>query len=124
LKLEVARQHPEERSAALEAAYALEEILGAIESGHTTHPRLGGGKQKLINRVIEERLKKVENDEKQKVTDRKKLEERKVMLKEQLEKLKEEKVTKDQDALEKKKVDAVKKEEAKKRQHDKLMDDM
>jgi len=41
LKLEVARSKPDRREHALEAAYALEEILQAVENGEKRLERLG-----------------------------------------------------------------------------------
>lgn len=127
IKLEVAKQPAKTRADALEAAYALEEMLQAVEQGQTQLPRLeknGGQKKAPTNRVIEERWKKAEADEKQRVDDRKKLEERKKSLKETLDKMKEEKKKKDKEDKVKKKEDTKKEKEKEKKKHDKLMDDM
>jgi len=99
-------------------------LLGAVENGLSHLPRLSLGKPKPTNKVIEERWKKAENDEKQKVSERLKLDERKKMLKEQLDKMKVEKVQKDKVEEEKKKARGLKDEEKKKRNHDKLLEDM
>jgi hypothetical protein len=66
LKLEIAKTPAGHRAAALEAAYALEEILCAVEAKQTLLPRLQKEteKKKPVNKVIEERIKKVEDEEK------------------------------------------------------------
>ena len=64
-------------------------MLGAVELGKTHLDRLTNAqeKKKPINKVMEDRQKKVDQEQEQKATDRKKLDERKKMLKEQLSKL-------------------------------------
>jgi hypothetical protein len=59
VKLEVAKQPPPNRPAFMEAAYALEEILEAVEQGRTELERLKKVK-KPVNKVLEERVKKLE----------------------------------------------------------------
>ena len=125
LKLEVTKQPAGQRATALEAAYAIEEILSAVEQGLPSIPRLGAPNQKRPqNKVVEERMKKVEDEEKQRQTERQKLELRKRLLKEQLEKMKEEKKEKDKLDEVKKKEKEAKAEERKKKAQEKLNADM
>ena len=84
LKLEVARSKADVRGEALEAAYALEEILQAVEKGETRLERLGKRQKKRPppNKLVGDRIKKQEQEDKARVDDRKKLEVRKKLLKE------------------------------------------
>ena len=84
LKLEVARSKADVRGEALEAAYALEEILQAVEKGETRLERLGKRQKKRPppNKLVGDRIKKQEQEDKARVEDRKKLEVRKKLLKE------------------------------------------
>ena len=127
LKIEVGKQPADKRPIALEAAYTIEELLQAVEQNQTNLPRLANPKAfhaKVVkpppNKLVEDRIKKQEEDVKMKADERKKLEIRKKLLKEQLDELKVQKTKKDAD---KKKVDdekKAKKEEIKKRNKDKL----
>jgi chemotaxis protein histidine kinase CheA len=123
VKLEVAKQPPPNRPAFMEAAYALEEILEAVEQGRTELERLKKVK-KPVNKVLEERVKKLEQDTQHKESEKKKLEERKKALKEQLEKLKEDKAKKDLEEAAAKKEKSRKAAERQKAKHDKLQADL
>ncbi len=123
LKLELTKIPPTNRAHALDVAFALEEILQAVDSGETrTVPRLQ--KKQPVNKIVEERMKKAADDERKKVDERKKLEERKKMLKEQLDKLKVDKEKKTKQEEEKKKVKDQKIEEKRKIKHEKLKEDL
>lgn len=125
LKLEVTRMPLSERPNALEAAFALEEILSALEQGQSELPRLAGqGRPRIPNKLIEERMRKQEQEIRERQDDRKKLEERKRMLKEQLEKMKVEKEKKDKQEEQKKKEKDAKREEVKRRNQEKLQEDL
>jgi hypothetical protein len=70
----------------LEVAYTLEEMIQSLEKGESKLARLGKGAGKKLppNKLVGERIKKVEDEKKQKVDESKKLEIRKKLLKEQL----------------------------------------
>lgn len=124
LKLEIARRPQDQRSTYLEAAFALEEMLQSLEKGESILPRHNKGGRKPTNKIIEERQKKAEQEERSKVSDRLKLEERKKMLKEQLDKMKVEKDKKTKEEEAKKKIKDQKLEEKKKKRNDKLQEDL
>ena len=90
LKLEVARSAADKRAEALESAYALEEILQSVEKGETRLERLGKRRQKPKppNKLVGDRIKKQEQEDKARLDERKKLDIRKKLLKEQLDQLK------------------------------------
>ncbi|TNV73202.1 hypothetical protein FGO68_gene2633 [Halteria grandinella] len=127
LKIEIAKQPAKQREGFLDAAYALEEILQAVEKGDPVIERLlnkDGEKKKPLNKVLEDRQKKADLEAKKEQDDRKKLDERKRLLKEQLDKMKEDKKKKTQeDKLKKKKEDEREEAKAKKKQ-EKLNADM
>lgn len=65
LKLEVAKAPQSNKYHVLETAYVLEEIMQAVENGLPfLPPRQKQGKNKIINKVIEEKRTKMEEDEK------------------------------------------------------------
>lgn len=91
LKLEVAKAPQEQRRNYLETAYVLEEMLYSVENGLWKLPPPGFQlvqKQKVINRVFEQKQRKEEDEETQKLNDKKRLEQRKKILKDQLDKMK------------------------------------
>lgn len=109
----------------MEAAYALEEILVAVEAKQALLPRLqkDGGK-KPVNKLIEERIKKVEDEKELKAGERSKLDLRKKLLKEQLDLMKIDKKKKDKEERKISKAKEVKHKEFVKKDHEKLVEDM
>lgn len=126
LKLEVAKQPAKDRADYLEAAYAIEEMIQAVEKGENKLARLGkgAGKKQPPNKLVGERMKKQEEEHKQKVDERKKLEVRKKLLKEQLDQIKAKKAEKEKDNKAKEEKTKQKEEERKKKAHDRLLADM
>eukprot|EP00347_Sterkiella_histriomuscorum_P016192 403354133 len=111
LKLQIANAPQHIRQTVLETAYVLEEMLYSVENGLNKLPPPGYQmlqKQKIVNRVLEEKLKKQENDDKQKLLDKQKLEMRKKMLKDQLDKMRVEKGDKTKEDAEKNKLQTEK----------------
>lgn len=93
MKLEVAKSPAPNRQKILETAYVLEEILQAVESGLSSLPApvMQMGMPKIMNRVMEGKIAKEEEEKSKKVSDKQRLEFRKQMLKNQLDKMRVEK---------------------------------
>lgn len=81
LKIEIAKQPAKQRETYLDAAYALEEVLQAVEKGETVLERLQGEvKKKPVNRILEERQRKAESEAAKEREGRKQLKERQKQL--------------------------------------------
>lgn len=115
LKLEVANAPAPNRQRILEAAYVLEEILQAVENGHKKLPEqvMQMGLPKIMNRVLEGKIAKEEEERAKKMSDKQRLDFRKQLLRNQLEKMK---VDKDKKIIEDKEVKKKDDEKTKRQQ--------
>jgi hypothetical protein len=83
LRLEVANAPAPNRQSTLETAYVLEEMLQAVEKGLTKLPQpvMQMGIPKIMNRVLEGKMAKEEEEKAKKVSDIQRLDFRKQLLK-------------------------------------------